>query len=82
MRLVRDRRQTLLMAIGLVVAVLVTVAFLWVWIGQWSITPGRYDTAGQWWREYALPRAAWSLVVGIPLASVASYSIYWLRERK
>jgi hypothetical protein len=69
------------MAIGLLLAVVMTTPFLWVWIGQWSIAPGRYASASQSWIEYALPRAAWSLVVGIPLACVASYWLYWFRER-
>ena len=49
------------------IATALLVAFLWVWIGQWSLSMTAYTDTGEWWREFALPRAAWSLLVGVPL---------------
>jgi hypothetical protein len=54
-------------ALGAFVATMWLVAFIWVWIGQWSVGPSRYADAGEWWRKFALPRAGWSLVIGVPV---------------
>jgi len=70
-------------AVGLISAlcVLWVVAFVAVWLGSWSIRPGRYATAGAWWVHYALPRAGWSLLVGVPVAIATALLIVHLIRR-
>ena len=56
-------------------------AFLWVWIGQWSLPPDKYPDASTWWREFALPRAAQGLLLGLPLGAVVAGLAYRLTKR-
>jgi ABC-type Fe3+ transport system permease subunit len=71
----RTRRTSAWLAFGTVVATLWIVAFLWVFVGQWSAGPNDHDNATEWWRDFALPRAAWSLLVGVPLALLAGGAV-------
>jgi hypothetical protein len=64
MRKVVDSRLPDLASMAVFVATLLLVAFLWVWIGQWSLSMSAYPDTAEWWREFVLPRAAWSLLVG------------------
>jgi hypothetical protein len=72
MRKVVDSRLPDLVSMAVFVATLLLVAFLWVWIGQWSLSMSAYPDTAEWWREFVLPRAAWSLLVGVPLAAVVA----------
>jgi hypothetical protein len=72
MRKVVDSRLPELASIAALVGTLLLIAFLWVWIGQWSLSASAYPDTGEWWREFALPRAAWSLLVGVPLGALGA----------
>ena len=61
--------------------VLWVVAFVAVWLGSWSIRPGRYADARAWWVHFALPRAGWSLLVGIPVAIACGLLVVYLIRR-
>ncbi len=54
--------------ICVLVFVACVVAFVAVWIGSWSLAADAYPDARTYWRDFALPRAARSAVVGLPLA--------------
>jgi ABC-type Fe3+ transport system permease subunit len=72
MRKVVDSRLPELASMAALVGTLLLIAFLWVWIGQWSRSASAYPDTGEWWREFALPRAAWSLLVGVPLGALVA----------
>jgi hypothetical protein len=72
MRKAVDSRLSATVSLAVFVATVCTVAFLWVWIGQWSLSASAYPDTGEWWREFVLPRAAWSLLVGIPLGALVA----------
>jgi hypothetical protein len=51
------------------------VVFLWVSIGMWSVEPVRYPDAARWWRNFLLPPAAEALLVSVPAAAAAAFTI-------
>jgi hypothetical protein len=67
-----DARLSDIAFLAVFVATVFLVAVLWVWIGQWSLSASAYPDTGEWWREFALPRLAWSLLVGVPLGAVVA----------
>jgi uncharacterized membrane protein YoaT (DUF817 family) len=72
----KPERRFPLLASAVFVGVLVLVAYLWTWIGAWGVEPDRYDGAADWWLHFALPRAGWSLVVGIPVAVASAVVVH------
>jgi len=80
---VNDRDSSREVAVGVLTAlgVLWVVAFVAVWLGSWSIRPGRYANARAWWVHYAFPRAGWSLLVGVPVAIATGLLVVHLIRR-
>lgn len=74
--------QRRMLAVAVVLLVSCITAFLWVWIGQWSVPPGRYRNEGEWVREFAAPRAAWSLIIGLPLGAIAALVVLQVVGRR
>ena len=72
MRRAVDSRLSHTASLAVFVATVFLVAVFWVWIGQWSLSASAYPDTGEWWREFALRRAAWSLLVGVPLGAVVA----------
>jgi Family of unknown function (DUF6338) len=67
-----DCRPPGLVSTSVFVGTLLLVAFVWVWVGRWSLSASAFPDTGEWWREFALPRAAWSLLIGVPLGAVVA----------
>lgn len=67
------RNERWLAAAGAAVFILLVAIFLWVWIGMWSLPPGRYSGAATWWTDFVLPRAAEALLVAVPLAALIGW---------
>jgi hypothetical protein len=72
MRKTVDSRLSDITSLAVFVAPVFLVAVLWVWIGQWSLSASAYPDTGEWWREFAVPRAACSLLVGVPLGALVA----------
>ena len=84
MRTAQERRHlaTSAVAFGLFLATVFLTAFVWVWIGQWSVSPSKYDSAADWWGRFAVPRAGWSLVVGLPLGCLVAFAVPQVIDRR
>lgn len=82
-RVPRVRSWNIAASVGILLIVTWLFAFLAVWVGTWSLEPGTYDSARAWWMRFALPRAAWSLTIGVPVGViVAVLTAHVLKTRK
>lgn len=74
--------MTMAVAVGLCLVTVWVAAFIWVWIGQLTVSPSRYESAADWWGRFVLPRAGWSLVVGVPLGCLVAFGVARFVDRR
>ena len=68
----RDKSLAIAVAVSVFLLVVAQAAFLAIWMGSWGLKSDSYPTARDWWLSFALPRGAWSLVVGVPAGAVVA----------
>jgi hypothetical protein len=66
----------LMLAVTVFLATVALVGFLAVWLDTWNGVPDEVEGAPDWWSDFVLPRAAWSLLVGLPVG-IALAGLAW-----
>ena len=66
----------LVLAASVLLLTLALVAFLAVWLDTWNGVPDEVEGSPGRWSDFVLPRAAWSLLLGLPVG-IALAGLTW-----
>ena len=66
----------LVLTAAVLLVTLAVVAFLAVWVDTWNGVPDEVEGSPDWWSDFVLPRAAWSLLLGLPVG-IALAGLAW-----